>query len=70
MKEKLDYKKMVEDIEEMVNTDFGMEMESKTLAGSRLYTQSEAKKMAKLIAEIYGIAHRLYCSGCRGKYLK
>lgn len=64
--EKLNYKKMLKDILKLVDTDFCAEMRDKI--GLDKYKNEESEAMAKIIAEVYGIAHCLYCSACAGKY--
>ena len=66
---KLDYKKMVEDIDNLVETDFHAEMELKQLPDSKRYTQAEAKEMQHTIGKVYLISHCIHCRACQGKYL-
>lgn len=63
------YKKMLEDINNLVQTDFCVDMDFKQLEGQAEYTQEEALKMANIIGRVYGIAHSINCS-CGGKYKK
>jgi len=65
---KLDYKKMIRCIDDLVNNDFGSEMEFKILPRSKPYTQEEAKKMSRIISKIYSIAHCISCETCAQKY--
>lgn len=67
---KLDYKKMVEEIEDLVSTDFFLDMELKTIPKSKPYTQREAKIMAETISKVYSISHCTTCTSCQIKYLK
>ena len=64
---KMNYRKMLEDINNLVDTDFCAEMEMKTLPKSGSYTQMEAEEMSKLLAKVYSISHCLYCQSCRRK---
>jgi hypothetical protein len=64
---KLNYKKMLQDICELVENDFSAEMEAKLL-GAR-FTQGEAADMAGLIAKVYSISHCLHCEACQHRYL-
>lgn len=65
---KLDYKKMLKDINTLVGTDFAMDMDYKQLPHSHPYTQEEAGNMAQIIGQVYLIAHCTYCTACQGKY--
>ena len=67
---KLNYKKMIKDINDLVDTDFGAEMEMKELPKSKPFTQKEAKKMARIIAKVYIISHQIYCKAHGIVYLK
>jgi hypothetical protein len=64
--EKLDYSKMVDDILEIIDTDFCMDMECKI--EEKEYSQSEAETMARIISAVYKIAHCSYCNACNRKY--
>ena len=68
MKE-LNYKKMLEDIDKLVETDFAFDMECKQLPNSKPYTQKEAKEMQSLLGQVYLISHCLHCTACQTKYL-
>lgn len=64
---KLNYKKMIEEVNELVNVDFTFEMECK---GTSTYiTYAEAEQMRLLLLQIYMIAHCVECTGCQTKYL-
>jgi len=63
---KLDYKKMIKEIDALVQTDFSFDMECKLLDGK--FTQKEAKQMADLISRVYSISHCLHCEACQTKY--
>ena len=69
MKKKLDYKKMVEDIANLVQTDFCSAMEMQQLPGSTPYTQDEASEMANIISSVYMVSHCITCETCQTKYL-
>jgi hypothetical protein len=64
--EKLDYSKMVDDILEIIDTDFCMDMECKI--EEKEYSQSEAETMARIISAVYKIAHCSYSNACNRKY--
>ncbi len=64
----VDYQKMVREIDTLVESDFACEMNGKTLPKSKKYTQEEALQMAKLIGEIYWVAHCIDCWACQSRY--
>jgi hypothetical protein len=66
---KLDYKKMVNEISNLVDTDFCFDMDCRALPHAKPYTQEEADKMAGIIGQVYMISHCIYCSACQGKYI-
>jgi hypothetical protein len=61
---------MIEDIGKLVETDFCASMEMMTLCNKNYYTFADSKKMARLLARVYSIAHCTHCSACQKKYLK
>lgn len=66
---KLNHKKMLKEIDELVNNDFCFDMDCKQgLPDQRPFTQSEAKKMARIIGEVYRVAHCIHCEACQGRY--
>lgn len=65
---KLNYKKIAEDVNDLVQTDFVFDMDCKQIPGSKDYTQEEAVKMANLIGRIYSISHCVTCTACNSKY--
>ncbi len=65
---KLNYKKMVQDIDKLVNNDWCENMEIKLLPKSEPFTQKEARQMAELIARVYSISHCIFCQACGRKY--
>lgn len=64
----MNYQKMIEDIDKLVETDFSADMDGKTLPKSEPYTQKEARKMASIIGRVYLIAHGIHCTACGKKY--
>lgn len=68
----LDYKRMVEEIDKLVNTDFGEDMNFKAnilVNGKyREITQEEAREMANIIGQVYLISHAIDCENCGKKY--
>jgi len=69
VKEFLDTKKMLDEILELVSSDFCHDTEWKLLPNSKPYTQDEAKKMAGLLGSVYMIAHCIHCTACQKKYI-
>lgn len=66
---KLDYKKMVKEIDKLVNNDFCFDMDClQGLPKRRPFTQKEAKQMAQIIGSVYTIAHCVDCTACQGRY--
>jgi hypothetical protein len=67
---KLDYKRMVKEIDELVNTDFGEHMSWKLMPHSNPYTQEETEQMATILGQVYMISHCIHCcKSCQKKYL-
>lgn len=71
---KLDYKKMLEDINRLVQTDFCSAMELNLLPNTKTgrmteFTQDEAIAMVAVISQVYMIAHCTTCEACQHKYL-
>lgn len=71
---KLDYKKMVEDINNLVETDFAEDMSMRaniTHSGKHQeIKQEDAREMASLLARVYLISHCVHCESCGAKYRK
>jgi len=65
---KINYKKMIEDVNKLVQTDFCFEMDCKLIPDSDKYTQKEAEEMADLIGKVYMISHCISCQACNVKY--
>lgn len=66
---KLDYERMVNEIDDLVGTDFAFNMVNELYMDTRRYTQVEAEKMAEILDQVYQISHRVHCKACQGKYL-
>jgi len=68
----LDYKKMIEEIDILVDTDWGEEMSllaNITTNGKyKEISQEDARAMANVIGQVYLISHSLHCSNCCKKY--
>lgn len=62
---KLNYLKMVKDIERLVASDFCLDMEM-----TDEYTQDEAKKMVKIIGQVYMKSHLWFCTACNSTKYK
>lgn len=66
---KLNYKKMIEEVSALVETDFCFSMDSRfATSGKVKFTNDEAKEMAGLLGSIYSIAHCVHCGACNPKY--
>lgn len=61
------YRKMLQDIDNLVNNDWAFELDCKQLPHSKPYTQKEAKEMINVIGKVYLISHGITCS-CGDKY--
>lgn len=62
------YKLMLQDIKELVESDFCSDMECKVYLHPEKpekITQEEAKRMVDILTEIYKIAHTVSCTACR-----
>lgn len=70
----LDYKKMIEDINDLVETDFGEDMSLRAnieYCGKLLdISQRDAREMANIIGKVYLISHCVHCESCGVKYRK
>lgn len=68
---KLNYLKLVQDMNDLLETDFCFDMDCKlSLNDGRdknSFTQEEAQQMAKLIGELYTLSHYWYCGCGKGK---
>lgn len=64
----LNYKKMVQRIDELVNNDFCLSMEMKLMPKAELPTKQEIKKMIDIIGKVYTISHCITCGVCDGEY--
>jgi hypothetical protein len=60
---KLDYLKMLEDINLLVESGFCEEMCAKSYIG-----KYDALKLAKIVGKVYLISHCTHCEACQGKY--
>ncbi len=66
----LNYKKMLKDINDLVNTDFCQDTECKLIPKAKPYTQDEAKQMAQLLGRVYSISHCIFCISCQRGYIE
>ena len=68
---KLDYLKMLTEIDKLVDNDWGFEIiDCKNMPNAKPFTQKEAREMSKVLGQIYSIAHCISCPPCQGKYAK
>lgn len=72
---KLNHYKMLQEICDLVETDFAADMEMHLIPNQKTgkaypYTQKEAQEMADIISSVYSIAHCITCHACQVKYLK
>jgi hypothetical protein len=58
---------IVQEIDELVGTEFCSEMDMKTMPNSKPYTQEEAEEMANIIGRVYLFAHKIHCEACRDR---
>jgi len=70
----LNYLKMLEDINKLVENDFCADMEMNLIPNSQTgkiqeYKQEDSQKMASLLAEVYSVSHCIHCKACQKKYL-
>lgn len=65
---KLDYKKMVKDIDKLVNNDTCFNLEMYFMPNSKEVSQEDAKKAIEIIGQVYMISHGIACSACNKKY--
>ena len=70
IEDKLDYKQMLIDIDDLVDNDFGFDMDCKANLHDKpdKFTQEEALQMAQIIGDVYSISHG-YNGCCATKYL-
>ena len=66
---KLNYKKMIEEVDKLISDDFLSEMELRLLPKSKAITQKEAKVLIKRLLNVYSISHCVTCRACQTKYL-
>ena len=68
----MNYLQMLEDINELVETDFAADMTFKAVITNngkhRVITQKEAREMADIIGRVYLISHATHCKNCGEKY--
>lgn len=65
---KLDYKKMLQNIDDLVRDDFCSTMSLLALEDKPKFTREESRRMALIIGETYSISHCIHCSACNKKY--
>jgi hypothetical protein len=69
---KLQYKKMVEDICKLVETDFCGSMEMNLIPRKdgtfREISQENARELIDIVSKVYLIAHCIHCEACQHRY--
>ena len=66
---KLNYKKMIKEVDKIMQTDFMFDMDYKRMPDQKPFTQEEAEKMCDELMNIYSISHCVHCTACNNKYL-
>lgn len=66
---KLDYKKMVEDIDSLIKTDFLSDIEGKIVTDGSPLSQEQSEEMINVLLKIYEISHCTTCTACQTKYV-
>ena len=64
----LDHKKMLEEIDRLVESDFLFSMEAKLIPHTKKYTQREAQEMVDILDSVYRVVHCLHCKACQTRY--
>jgi len=64
---KYNHKKMLRDINKIVNSDWAFDIDCLAMHPEREITQEVAWQMQKAIGDIYSIAHCTTCSTCRAR---
>lgn len=64
----LDYKKMLKEIDVLVETDFVFDMDCRALHPEQAFTHKEATEMRDILTSIYSIVHCIHCKACQSKY--
>lgn len=65
---KLNYLKMLEEIDELVEQEWLNDTEWKAIH-HRPFTQEESEMMSNLLGQVYSVAHGIHCTACGKKYL-
>jgi hypothetical protein len=65
----LDYKAMVEDIDELVSNDWGFDVDCLSMYPYQEIPQKMAWEMQKVLMKVYTISHCRACVACGGKYI-
>lgn len=65
----LDYKRMLGDINGLVDNDFCASMDAKTYSCENEFTREDSVEMARILARVYSISHCIHCKACAEKYL-
>jgi hypothetical protein len=62
----MNHLKMLEGINALLDTDFGLDMEMKFYRVEK-YTQKEARRMTLILAKVFSISHCLSCPSCASR---
>lgn len=65
----LDHEKMLQEIDAVVNNDWGFDIDCRALHPEQEWTQKEAQEMADALMKIYTISHCISCKGCQSRYM-
>ena len=66
---KLNYKRMVKDIDRLDNNYVCFDLELKLMPDSKEISPEDAKEAIRIIGQVYMISHGITCSNCNKKYL-
>jgi hypothetical protein len=71
---KLNYLKMLEDINKLVETDYCAELEMYLIPElnkdmNREIPQEDARNAIDIVSKVYSISHAIHCEPCASKYL-
>jgi succinate dehydrogenase/fumarate reductase-like Fe-S protein len=65
---KLDYKRMLQEINDLLQSDFVFDMSCRLASEPPVFSPEEAEQMASLLGRLYSISHCISCTSCNGKY--
>lgn len=67
-KKRLDLERMVREIDAIVNSDWGSDINFHDLQPKEKWSQKVAQEMADALMNIYSISHCITCEACQVKY--